>query len=436
MSIILYNLYMNFDHKDLIDFIKNIFKQNKQNKQNENNENIYKYFHMSLYKIDNLYFLKPDILSDNLIHTDKMINFILHSIEYIIFNYDFDFIYIKNKKQKIHKNSEILNTIKDDWINVKIYNYNVGFETIIFNYENEQYYVNLTQPYLFKVNTNKYFLNLIKNSNIQFKSNEINEIIISSHKISHMIYYKNNALCNNIFLLDSELLHYSGLDELIFDLENMSLINEHKKKLTFGGYIINYNNTDYILSTHIYQKIKDIMPNYENINKCYIELYKNDNLGFIINYMSPYPFDIIKRINSTFKTLAREFLNIYHITRKKANSSLYNILSNNYKTILFDLHKIFIYSRKGEEPKSLNYILNSDDEFTEKKSLNHEIIYKYIKKMTTEQIINILIERIDLLKEIENITIDMNNIKMNTTEFKILFNDCIYTKTMSHLLIN
>ncbi len=423
---------MNFDHKDLTDFIKNIFEKNEDTlKYFEDN---YKYLHISLYKSDNLYFLKPDILSDNLIHTDKMINFILHSIEYIIFDFNFNFIYIKDKKQKIEKNSEILNKIKDDWANVKIYNYNVGIETIIFTYENQQYYVNLNEPYLLRVDTNKHLLNLIEKSNIHLKNDEINEIIISSHKISHMLYYKNNALCDNIYLFHGELLHYSGLDELIFDLENISSINEHKKKLTLGGYIINYNNTDYILPTYIYQKIKDMMPNYVNINKCYIELYKNDNLSFIINYMSPYPADIIKRINSTFKTLSRELLNIYHITRKKANANLYNILSNNYRTILFDLHKIFIYTRKGEEPKSLNYILNNDDEFTEKKSLNHEIIYKYIKKINTEQIINILVDRIELIKEIENITIDMSNIKMNTTEFKILFSDCIFTKTMSHLL--
>ncbi len=88
---------MNFDHKDLTDFIKNIFEKNEDTlKYFEDN---YKYLHISLYKSDNLYFLKPDILSDNLIHTDKMINFILHSIEYIIFDFNFNFIYIKDKKK-------------------------------------------------------------------------------------------------------------------------------------------------------------------------------------------------------------------------------------------------------------------------------------------------------------------------------------------------
>jgi hypothetical protein len=152
--------------------------------------------------------------------------------------------------------------------------------------------------------------------------------------------------------------------------------------------------------------------------------------------MSPYPSDIIKRVNFSIKTLSREFLNIYHVTRKKANAELYNILSNNYRTILFDLHKIFIYTRKSEEGvvTKINNIINSDEEFNEKKSLNHDIIYKYLKKINIGLLCDIFIDRIELLNKIQNITIDMNNVRMNCNEFKILFTDCIHTKTMSHLL--
>jgi hypothetical protein len=41
---------------------------------------------------------------------------------------------------------------------------------------------------------------------------------------------------------------------------------------------------------------------------------------------------------------------------------------------------------------------------------------------------------VKLLNKIQNITIDMYNVRMNCNEFKILFTDCIHTKTMSHLL--
>ena len=166
-----------------------------------------------------------------------------------------------------------------------------------------------------------------------------------------------------------------------------------------------------------------------NINKAYLELYKNDNLKFIINYMSPYSQEIIKRVNLSIKTLSKEFLNIYHITRKKLNPDLYNILSNNYKTILFDLHKIFIYTRKQE-----NNDENSDEFFMIKKSLTHDIIYKYLKKININLLTQIYIDRLQLINDIPTIKIDIDNMKFDTNEFKILFNDCINTKTMGFLL--
>jgi hypothetical protein len=413
---------------EFIEFIKNIKdKYDCILKYFEKNN---KFLQLSMSELDGLYFIKPDIISSNLSHSDKFINYILHNIDYIIFDLAFDLIYFKKKKIKIDKSHTILHEIKTKWNSVKVYNYDIGFETTLVYYNEKYYYVNNFNLQ----KTTKHIDILIEKSDINFKQNIFTDIIISSKSISHILYYKHNILHDTIYLLNSELLHYSCIDELLFDLENISLLNEHKKKITTGGFILKYNSKEFILNTYIYQKVKDIIPSYENINKCYIELYKNDNLGFIINYMSPYPADIIKRINSTFKTLSREFLNIYHVTRKKANSELYNVLSNNYKTILFDLHKIFIYTRKNEEPKTLCNIMNSDEEFYEKKSLNHDITYKYMKKISTEQISNILIERINLIEDINNIQIDMNNIKMNTNEFKILFNDCIHTKTMSYLL--
>lgn len=413
---------------EFVEFIKNI--KDKYDCISKYFEKNHKILQLSLSELDGLYFIKPDIISSNLIHSDKFINYILHNIDYIIFDLTFDLIYFKYKKNKIDKSHNILNEMKTKWDEVIVYNYDIGFNTTLVYYNDKYYYVN---NFTLQKTTKNIDI-LIEKSELNFKENIFTDIVISSKSIYQILYYKHNLLQDTIFLSNSELLHYSCLDELLFDLENISLLNEHKKKITTGGFILKYNSTEYILNTCIYQKIKDIIPSNTNINKCYIEFYKNDNLGFVINYISPYPADIIKRINSTFKTLSREFLNIYHVTRNKANSELYNVLSNNYKMILFDLHKIFIYTRKNEEPKNISYIINSNDDFYEKKSLNHDITYKYMKKISTEQISNILIDRINLIKNINNIKIDMNNIKMNTNEFKILFNDCIHTKTMSYLL--
>ncbi len=423
----------NFDNI-LFEYIKDLF--------NKYNDNILTYFknnskllHLSLEKhlIHDLYLLKADNLSDNLMHTDKTINYIIHNLDYFVFDKSFEFKIIVKKKIKIEKpyNSSIVNEIKNNWSDVKIFNYDIGFDTTIFNYNDVMYYIDrYNSPYIVPVNDNKYIVNLINKSEVNYHNN-ISQVIISHPKISHILYYKSNTICEQIFLEKCDNIYYSCLDELIFDLENIYHINETKKKLTSGGFILTYKDNDYIINTYIYQKIKDIIPHYKNINKCYLELYKNDNLSFVVNYMSPYPSEIIKRVNASIKTISREFLNIYHVTRKKLNPDLYNILTNNYKTILFDLHKIFIYKRKTENSVYNN---NSDEDINEKRSLNHDIIYKYIKKINIDLLINIFIDRIALLTNIQNITIDMNNIRMNTNEFKILFTDCVHTTTMSYLL--
>lgn len=417
----------------IVKFMKNILSKF------DNNDNLINYFninkkllHMNLNYINNLFILIPDDMSNNLIHSDEIINLIIHNIEYFVFNNDFTFTFFYKKKINIDKTytSPIIDEFKNNWNDIKIYNYDIGLNTTIFYYNNDLFYIDkYNYPYIININDNKYIKLLIDKSLIPFKQNIITNVIISSDKIGHIIYYKNNFIAYDIYVYKNDNVYYSCFDELIFDLENISVSNEQKKRLTTGGFIINYKNNDYIITTYIYQKICDIIPSYKNINKCFIELYKNDNLSFVINFMSPYSSDIIKRVNSAVKTLSREFLNIYHVTRKKANSELYNILSNNYKTILFDLHKIFIYARKNDD--SLD---NNSDDFYEKKSMNHDIVYKYLKKINIDLLCNVFIDRLNLLNNIVDIKIDMNNVKMSFTEFKILFSDCIHTKTMSVLL--
>jgi hypothetical protein len=423
---------------NLLSYIKNLYDKYDDNIISYFKTNN-KFLHMSLDKINDLFILKAGNLSEHLIHTDNIINMIIHNLEYFIFDKTFEFKIIVKKKIRIDKPyfSKTVDELKTFWKDIKVYNYNVGFNTTIFYYSDKMYYVDkYNAPHIRLISDDKYISQLVEKSVIPFNLNKVTNVIISSHKVGHIMYYKNNTVCEEIFLEKSDNVYYSCFDELIFDLENLSNINEQKKRITNSGFILSYKNTDYVLNSYIYQKLQDIIPPFKNINKCFLELYKNDNLSFVINYMSPYPSDIIKRVNLSIKTLSREFLNIYHVTRKKANSELYNILSNNYRTILFDLHKIFIYTRKSEEGKitKINNIINSDEEFNEKKSLNHDIIYKYLKKINICLLCDIFIDRIELLNKIQNITIDMNKIKMNTMEFKILFTDCINTKTMSYLL--
>ena len=79
--------------------------------------------------------------------------------------------------------------------------------------------------------------------------------------------------------------------------------------------------------------------------------------------------------------MSKEYLNIYHLTRKKAHPEIYEKLDETNKRILYDLHTIFIETRKNE------YIVNN--EIADKKSLTVDTVYKYLKKVDIDIIENI-----------------------------------------------
>ena len=80
------------------------------------------------------------------------------------------------------------------------------------------------------------------------------------------------------------------------------------------------------LQTEMYQKISKIKPNNSNIYQCYLELYQKDKLQFYLPFVTKYYYDIIKRINNSMRTLSKEILNIYHVTRKKKIQKFMNYL--------------------------------------------------------------------------------------------------------------
>jgi len=333
-------------------------------------------------------------------------------------------------KYNIPKNE--LDLLKSNWININIYE-NIGDLIYSINYNNIIYIIYKYDKYynISEINKITYINDLYQKANINLEINKLNHLSLIHNKYNKILYYKNNLNYEEILEYKSNNIYFSCIDELIFDLEKISSINESKKRISINGYILEFNKKEYIINTNIYQKIYDMMPYYSNINKCYIELYKNDNLCFIINYMSQYTSEIINRINNSIKTISKEILNIYHFTRNKQNSELYNILSNNYKTILFDIHKIFMYIRKNEIKEN-----NEDNEYIDLNlsTINVDIIYKYLKKINTDLLINIYLDRNELIKEIKSINIDYNKFTSTPNKFKLICNECSYTKTLSILL--
>ena len=349
--------------------------------------------------------------NQDLHHSNVLLDFIIHNIDFIVVDDKYNVLFYV--KKNILLNSSNVNLIINNWKDCKIYTNYIGNYTVFFIHNDVKYYCY------------KYNINMFENSNI---SSFINSSIFGDSPVHKIVYYYKNKhiLCyNNYNNIDKQIYNlnekehiFNNYDDLEDEFYKNIKYQEESKKLTDAGFIICYNDNKYVLLNTIYSKITNLLPEYTNITKIFLDLYKNDLLNQAINYMSLYPQDVIKRINSSIKTISKEYLNIYHLTRKKANPQLYEKLSLYDKKILYDLHTIFINTRKNE------YIAN--EEFADKKSLNVDIVYKYIKNINIDILEKIYFNRDELILNTKNILSDKN--------FKIYFEDCINTKTISYLL--
>lgn len=389
----------------LLDFI-DLIKKNDQN--NIKNINFKKFYDFTIIYTDNL--------SINLCHSNKIINYIIHNIDFIIIDSSYNIIKTYFRNILITSSNKL--ELESNWSQCKIfYNYN-GSYIYFFNYHGEIYY--FMKYYIKKLNEDSYIKSI--NLSIPICENGIDEqeYILVSHYHKHILSYSEDFILENkkYYNLNSNEIFFSCLDELEFELDKSIKLQEKVKKLINAGYCIKYNGLNYIYPNKLYQKINNLLGNSTNINLTYLELYKSDNLNFIINYISLYPSDIIKRINLSFKTMAKEYLNLYHLTRKKLHPEIYDKLDIENRKILYELHNQFISTRNDEFKLS--------EEFIDKKSLSVDIVYKYIKRIQLDILEHIYLNRNDLIKKIKSV--------FNDETFKIFFEDCINTKTISYLL--
>jgi hypothetical protein len=390
---------------DFIDLIK------------KNNYNDIKNIHFK--KFYDFTVIYTDVLFDNLQHSNKVINYIIHNIDFIIINSEYNILKTYFKNIIIDRTNKTL--LESNWTQCKIfYNY-IGSYIYFFTYKNDNYF--FMKYYIKKINDDSYIKSINPSIPIFNENGEINEqeeYILISHYHKHILSYSDDYILENkkYYKLDKNEIYFSCFDELDFESEKSIKIQEKLKKLINAGYCIKYNGLNYIYQNKLYHKINNLLEKNRNINLSYLDLYKSDNLNFIINYISLYPSDIIKRINISFKTIAKEYLNLYHLTRKKSHPEIYEQLDSDNRKILYELHNQFITTRNDE--------LKSYDEFIDKKSLSVDIVYKYIKRLPIDILENIYLNRGEFIKKIK--------LAFNNDKFKIFFEDCINTKTISYLL--
>lgn len=346
------------------------------------------------------------------------------------YNIDANTIYGKNKSIRDIFN-EINKNIFDELDNRFVYQ----FILLHNKYKNIVQYNNLGNDYKELVLQNVTLNGLYVETLFDNQPNEFDiEKYIEDH-IDEVIIKKN--------LMKPTIYNFSCYNEFINTLDKINYDNVIYKRISTEGFNIydSINNYTYRIQTDIFIQLSKIKSTFKNNYQLYLCLYQKDKLNDILPYMSKYSNEIIHRINTSMKTLAREFLNIYHVTRQKNNKNLYDCLTDQYRKVLYGIHGIYIKKRKQDFTQSNRFFTNDihtktiklfgsnnkqtddnfDDKIMETKSITVHDIYYYIKNLPYDQLKQIYLDRIELLND----SLLVPHIDTN----------CMYTLTQARLMI-
>ena len=343
-----------------------------------------------------------------------------------ILNYDNTIIFFF----KFLKTKNIVNIENDlflGFINANDFNHNFVYNFSIKNSKPKKYYdsTNLINDKeliissIIEKKSNVIFTDVDYNSDKSDKSDNSDKSIVecATNKFGNIINY----------VKFEKKIYFSCVNELTTSLNVLNNESMSTKILYCCGYcvkIFNASRTFYkpiIINTDIYNHIINCLPNHTNQYVNYLELYQKDKLTEILPYLHKYPTSVIKRINKSVRTLAKEILNIYHLTRKKQNSQLYESLPNIYRSVLFNLHKIYVNQKydykfstnnKNSDVDNLDNLYDIDliDDMKEKISISVDIVYTHLKNMNNSELIELFELRNKLIKKLNDINYDFSNI--------------------------
>jgi hypothetical protein len=325
--------------------------------------------------------------------------------------------------------------IINNWDDIEIYQNFEGPRIQIFNYNNNWYtttWNNLTAE-TYNNNNNYTIRELLYDTN-KINFNELDKktiykFILLHYKQNDLIkykkygtFYKELVLLNldekNKDLLEKFIIpskyYFSCIDELLMTINKISHTNMLNRQISLNGFLIKINNNLINIYTDIYIKINNIKKLNINNYQLYLDLYQKNELNDYLPYFTNYYNEITYRINMSMKTLSKDILNIYHITRKKKEKELYESLTPQFKKILYDIHGLYIKNRKKD------FVNNYDIYDKECKAISVHDIYYYLKNIQTTQLIQLYKDRNELLKN-NNVSVYINK-------------DCIYTITQTKLM--
>ena len=331
--------------------------------------------------------------------------------------------------------------------NVKIYNNYSGEYIVLFN-NNDKWLILHNNDIIDIQSDNSIvvilFNNLLQDKNINlqyFDKNNTYHFLLIHYRLNKCIIYPQwgnefkelvfikseqkytlrDTKIDNIFnnLIKNDRIYLSCWDELVMYLENLNYSNMINKRLSNKGLFMSfiYETNQQIninFNTKLYNKIHSYFVSNKNIHQIHLKLYQLNKCNEILPYITNNYIDIVRRINLSIKTLSREMLNIYFLTRNKQNEKLYEVLPKSYKNILFNMHKIFMKKKND----------CCETELVEKKSVTINNVYNYLKNMSNNELIKLYKERQCILK----ITLDKD------IDDTIMIENCISTIMQTKLM--
>lgn len=196
----------------------------------------------------------------------------------------------------------------------------------------------------------------------------------------------------------AEKLKFDTLDDMLNELRKLEKRDRDSCTIKTEGFIIRLRSSSGEYAIHSVQtKLYEVINKYcshNNVNKTYLHMYQKGMLASCGKYITNHPKDILSRVDNSFKTMSKEISNIYHNTRRHANKELYNSLPGSYKSILFDLHGIFINNKKHE--------LNEDDSDPKMAvptgSIKFYDVYQFLKKIPFSHLERLYYDRSKVLE--------------------------------------
>lgn len=198
-----------------------------------------------------------------------------------------------------------------------------------------------------------------KNKNIVSYSDLGEEYKDIYHILTTQKYSMNEVqfVISNVNTIPEE--KFNNIGEIMAKLDDHNYEDINQQLITLEGYVLKcyteeVHKSSFVtlkLQTKLYETLTRYKPNNSNIYQCFLELYQIDKLVNFIpffikrteqNGQPEYSGVVVNCVHRSMRNMAKELSNLYFMTRKKNNNSVYEALPTSYKKLLFGIHGIYL----------------------------------------------------------------------------------------------